>query len=121
MNIEQILQLSQAGFTAEQITALAPLISQPAQAAPAAAPAPAPAPAPATQEPAAQVPAQEAPAKQAPAKQEPAAPTMDDVMDMLKKMQSSMYANAIMGSQQPQVNTASAEDILATIVAPTKK
>ena len=119
MNIEQILQLSQAGFTAEQITALAPLIAQPAQAAPAAAPAPAPAPA--TQEPAAQVPAQEAPAKQAPAKQEPAAPTMDDVMDMLKKMQSSMYANAIMGSQQPQVNTASAEDILATIVAPTKK
>lgn len=117
MNVEQILQLSKAGFTAEQITALVPMIAD--------------TPVVAKKEDSVQKPieasktavlAQEA-AKAPTVNQstvEPSAPTMDDVMSMLRKMQSAMFAGAINGSQLPQVSLPKAEDILATIVAPTK-
>ena len=99
MTFEQIIQLSQAGFTAEQIAAIAPLVTS----------------APAT--PAANVPA--IPAANVPAT--PAAePTTADILKEISKLTSAITANAVLNSNQPAVNNQSAEDLLASIVIPTK-
>lgn len=104
MTIPEIIALAQAGFSAQQIAAMA--------AAPAPAPDPAPAPAPAP------VP------KPAPA---PApAPAADPVADMLSKLgvqmtnlTSAIQSSNLLSAQQPQPQTA--DEILATIIAPPKK
>lgn len=98
MQTSDILTLAKAGFTAEQIAALAS-VAAPAE--PAAPVAPA---APATPE-------------------APAAPAADPVFDkLLAQMQGltqAVQSNGIMQSAQPQQQTA--EDVLASIINPPKK
>lgn len=100
MNVNDIIALAHAGFTAQQISAIAQAVSE----APAA-PAPA-APAPA------------APA--APAPEIPAAPQQPDFFNQLLSkidgLTTTMQANAITYSQQPA--QPSEHDILAEIICP---
>lgn len=113
MTIEQILQLSQAGFTAEQITALAPLM---AQQAPAPAPAPAPTPAPAQAPAPAPTPAPE------PTPAPTTAPaTLDSVLAQLAQLTTTIQASNIAQTQQPAQPVVKPEDILASIIAPPAK
>lgn len=111
MNVSDILALAKAGFTAQQIAALSGAISS----APAAAPVePAPTPAPAIPAPA----ATSEPAAAAPAA--PAAP--DATAEILKQLgiiSTQLTTNNIMGSNQPAPQ--SADQILATIIAPPTK
>lgn len=98
MTRDDILTLARAGFTADQIAALASIN------APAPQPAPAPAPAPAQQP---------APAP---------APQPDHVAEILTKLgvlTDAIQSNGILGSNQPPAQTP--DDILATIIAPSKK
>ena len=121
MTIEQIIQLTKAGFNADQITALAPLISGNVE----------------KQEPK-QEPKQEE--KQEPKqeeKQEPEQeekqepkhvekqeekqnPTMSDIMAQIANLTKAITANAIINSNQPESKGGSAEDALASIVIPGK-
>ena len=109
MTIEQIIQLTQAGFNAEQITALAPLISgnvekqeQKQEE---------------KQEPK-QEPKQEE--KQEPKQEEKQNPTMSDIMAQIANLTKAITANAIINSNQPESKGGSAEDALASIVIPGK-
>ena len=109
MTIEQIIQLTQAGFNADQITALAPLISGNVE----------------KQE-------QKQEEKQEPKqeeKQEPKQeqkqeekqnPTMSDIMAQIANLTKAITANAIINSNQPESKGGSAEDALASIVIPGK-
>ena len=109
MTIEQIIQLTQAGFNAEQITALAPLISGNVE----------------KQE-------QKQEEKQEPKqeeKQEPKQeqkqeekqnPTMSDIMAQIANLTKAITANAIINSNQPEIKGGTAEDALASIVIPGK-
>ena len=109
MTIEQIIQLTQAGFNADQITALAPLISGNVE----------------KQE-------QKQEEKQEPKqeeKQEPKQeqkqeekqnPTMSDIMAQIANLTKAITANAIINSNQPEIKVGSAEDALASIVIPGK-
>lgn len=116
MNVNDIIALARAGFTAQQISAIAQAV--PAVAAPAAPAAPAVAApaAPAVAAPAAPVPA--APA--APAPEVPAAPQQPDFFNQLLSkidgLTTTMQANAIMNSNQPAHPTE--QDILAEIICP---
>lgn len=109
MTIEQVIQLTQAGFNAEQITALAPLISgnvekqEPKQEE--------------KQEPK-QEPKQEE--KQEPKQEEKQDPTMSDIMAQIANLTKAITANAIINSNQPESKGGSAEDALASIVIPGK-
>ena len=117
MTIEQIIQLTQAGFNADQITALAPLISgnvekqeqkqEPKQEE--------------KQEPKQeekQEPKQEE--KQEPKQEEKQNPTMSDIMAQIANLTKAITANAIINSNQPEIKGGSAEDALASIVIPGK-
>ena len=113
MTIEQIIQLTQAGFNADQITALAPLISgnvekqEPKQEE--------------KQEPKQeekQEPKQEE--KQEQKQEEKQNPTMSDIMAQIANLTKAITANAIINSNQPENKGNSAEDALASIVIPTK-
>ena len=95
MTIEQIIQLTQAGFNADQITALAPLISGEAKPEPKPEPEPKPNP-------------------------EPAPATLEGVMRQIAALTQAITANAIINTNQPGSNTDSAEDALASIVIPGK-
>ena len=109
-----ILTLSKAGFTAQQIAGLSMIANQ--QSAPAVqAPA---VQAPAVQAPAVQAPAVQAPAVQAPAVQAPAvqAPAVDPVLAELQKLTGLMQNGNIVGSTMPQPQTP--EEILAEIINP---
>lgn len=128
MTFEQIIQLSQAGFTAEQIAAIAPLISS-GVASPAVPATPtAPSTTPSTETPA--VPATPTvpvtptvpavPAVPTTPTVPSTEPTMADVIKQLGLLTSAINANAIINSNQPANNPASAEDALASIVMPTK-
>ena len=109
MTIEQIIQLTQAGFNADQITALAPLISGNVE----------------KQE-------QKQEEKQEPKqeeKQEPKQeqkqeekqnPTMSDIMAQIANLTKAITANAIINSNQPEIKGGTAEDALASIVIPGK-
>lgn len=113
MTIEQIIQLTQAGFNADQITALAPLISGNVE-----------------KQEEKQEPKQEE--KQEPKqeeKQEPKQvekqeekqnPTMSDIMAQIANLTKAITANAIINSNQPESKGGSAEDALASIVIPGK-
>ena len=105
MTIEQIIQLTQAGFNADQITALAPLISGNVE----------------KQEPKQeekQEPKQEE--KQEQKQEEKQNPTMSDIMAQIANLTKAITANAIINSNQPENKGNSAEDALASIVIPTK-
>lgn len=113
MTIEQIIQLTQAGFNADQITALAPLISgnvekqeqkqeqkqEPKQEEK-------------------QEPKQEQ--KQEEKQEEKQNPTMSDIMAQIANLTKAITANAIINSNQPEIKGGSAEDALASIVIPGK-
>ena len=112
MTPEDILTLAKAGFTSDQIAALAS-VSKTQQAAPATTPAPAPATA-----------AEQTPAP-APAAAPPAAPAPtpaaqpDQTAEILRKLgvlTDAIQSSAILQSNQPQQQ--SADDILAEIIRP---
>ena len=105
MTIEQIIQLTQAGFNADQITALAPLISGNVE----------------KREPKQeekQEPKQEE--KQEPKQDDKQNPTMSDIMAQIANLTKAITANAIINSNQPEIKGGSAEDALASIVIPGK-
>ena len=109
MTIEQIIQLTQAGFNAEQITALAPLISGNVEKQEQ------------KQEPKQeekQEPKQEE--KQEQKQEEKQNPTMSDIMAQIANLTKAITANAIINSNQPESKGGSAEDALASIVIPGK-
>lgn len=109
MTIEQIIQLTQAGFNADQITALAPLISGNVEKQEQ------------KQEPKQeekQEPKQEE--KQEPKQEEKQNPTMSDIMAQIANLTKAITANAIINSNQPESKGGSAEDALASIVIPGK-
>ena len=97
MTIEQIIQLTQAGFNADQITALAPLISGNVE----------------KQE-------QKQEEKQEPKQEEKQNPTMSDIMAQIANLTKAITANAVINSNQPEIKGGSAEDALASIVIPGK-
>lgn len=113
MTIEQIIQLTQAGFNADQITALAPLISgnvekqeqkqeqkqEPKQEEK-------------------QEPKQEE--KQEQKQEEKQNPTMSDIMAQIANLTKAITANAVINSSQPEIKGGTAEDALASIVIPGK-
>lgn len=109
MTIEQIIQLTQAGFNADQITALAPLIAgntEPQE----------------QQKPQEQ---QEQPKPQEPQEQpkpqeQQNSPTMSDIMAQIANLTKAITANAIINSNQPEIKGGTAEDALASIVIPGK-
>ena len=104
-----ILTLSKAGFTAQQIAGLSMIANQPTTPV---------VQAPAVQAPAVQAPAVQAPAVQAPAVQAPAvqAPAVDPVLAELQKLTGLMQNGNIVGSNMPQPQTP--EEILAEIINP---
>ena len=111
MTPEDILTLAKAGFTSDQIAALAS-VSKTQQAAPATTPAPAPATAPE------QTPAPAPAAAPAPAPAPtPAAP--DQTSEILRKLgvlTDAIQSSGIINSTQPAAETA--DDILAAIIRP---
>lgn len=112
MTIEQIIQLTQAGFNADQITALAPLISGNVE----------------KQEQKQEPKQEEKQEQKQEEKQEPKQekseekqnPTMSDIMAQIANLTKAITANAIINSNQPENKGNSAEDALASIVIPTK-
>lgn len=116
MTIEQIIQLTQAGFNADQITALAPLISGNVEKQE-------------QKQEEKQEPKQEEKQEQKQEeKQEPKQekqeekqnPTMSDIMAQIANLTKAITANAIINSNQPEIKGGSAEDALASIVIPGK-
>ena len=101
MTIEQIIQLTQAGFNADQITALASLISGNVE----------------KQEPKQE---EKQEPKQEEKQEEKQNPTMSDIMAQIANLTKAITANAIINSNQPENKGNSAEDALASIVIPTK-
>lgn len=101
MNISDVLALSKAGFTPEQITALAPVLGREAGPAPVPAPDPAPDPAP-----------EPAPAP---------APAQDDMPAWADKLINTLQAVALTTAQNPPIKSADelANDALAQIINPT--
>lgn len=101
MKFEDVVALAKAGYTADQIAKMAPLAEkqQPAQIEQ---------PAPAVQQPAAQI------EQPAPAVQQP-----DPILAALEKLTNAVQANGIMRAEQPA--EPSEEEILASIIMPTRK
>ena len=120
MNIADVVTLARAGFTADQIARMYATPAPVAQVAPA--PVAQVAPAPVAQvapTPVAQV-APTPVAQVAPAPVAQVAPTPDNnpVMEQLKMLTATLQANAILNSNQPKQETV--DDILASIINPTK-
>ena len=109
MTIEQIIQLTQAGFSADQITALAPLISGEQKPEPKTDPEPKPEPK-----------TDPEPKPEPKPNPEPAPATLEGVMRQIAALTQAITANAIINTNQPGNNTDSAEDALASIVIPKK-
>ena len=105
MTIEQIIQLTQAGFNADQITALAPLISGNVEKQE-------------QKQEEKQEPKQEE--KQEPKQEDKQNPTMSDIMAQIANLTKAITANAIINSNQPEIKGGTAEDALASIVIPGK-
>ncbi len=99
MNISDVLALSKAGFTPEQITALAPVLGREAVPAPEPVPAPDPAPEP-------------GPAP---------TPAQDDMPAWADKLINTLQAVALTTAQNPPIKSAEelANDALAQIINPT--
>ena len=109
MTIEQIIQLTQAGFNADQITALAPLISGNVEKQE-------------QKQEEKQEPKQEEKQvpKQEQKQEEKQNPTMSDIMAQTANLTKAITANAIINSNQPEIKGGTAEDALASIVIPGK-
>lgn len=109
MTIEQIIQLTQAGFNADQITALAPLISGNVE-----------------KQEQKQEEKQEEKQEQKPEEkqeqkqEEKQNPTMSDIMAQIANLTKAITANAVINSNQPEIKGGTAEDALASIVIPGK-
>ncbi len=109
MTIEQIIQLTQAGFNADQITALAPLISGNVEKQEQ------------KQEEKQEPKQEEKPDLKKEEKQEEKQnPTMSDIMAQIANLTKAITANAVINSNQPESKGGTAEDALASIVIPTK-
>ena len=126
MTIEQIIQLTKAGFSADQITALAPLISGEQKTEPKPEPKPEPEqkPNPKPEQKPNQKPEPKTNPEQKPEPKtnpEPAPATLDGVMKQIAALTQAITANAIINTKQPGISTESAEDALASIVIPTSK
>ena len=110
MKIEQITALKDAGFTAEQIVALAPILTDepPKQEA-------------TKQEAPKQDPPKPEPPKQEPPKQEPEKSPMEDMMSAMKKqfedMMKAVQGAMINGSRQTETEMTAA-DVAASILDP---
>ena len=109
MTIEQIIQLTQAGFNADQITALAPLISGNAEKQDQK-----------QEEKQEEKQEQKQEEKQEQKQEEKQNPTMSDIMAQIANLTKAITANAIINSNQPEIKGGSAEDALASIVIPGK-
>lgn len=103
-SIDEILKLSGAGFTAEQITALAGINVPAPTPTPAPTPAPAPAPTPAP-----------APAPASAPAPAPEAPNIADLMKKISDLSAQVQNAMILQSAQPPVPNNSAEDALSDI------
>ena len=103
MKFEDVVALAKAGYTADQIAKMAPLANKQQPTAP-----DVQQPAPAVQQPAAQI------EQPAPAVQQP-----DPILAALEKLTNAVQANGIMRAEQPA--EPSEEEILASIIMPTKK
>lgn len=97
MKLDDIVALAKAGYTEAQISKLAALEANPA-------PKPAPEPA---QEP------------KTPPTPEPKPDPMEAMLTQLSQLTAAIQANGILGSTQPKQPTA--DDILASIIAPPRK
>ena len=110
MKIEQITALKDAGFTAEQIVALAPILTEEP-----------PKPEPPKQEPPKQDPPKQEPPKQDPPKQEPENSPMVEMMSTIQKQFQDMM-KAVQGAMinvSRQTDTEmTAEDVAASILDP---
>ena len=104
MEIQDILTLARAGFTAQQIAALSQT-THPAQPEPTPAPAPQPHPEPTP-----------APAPQPHPEPQPQTPEVDPIIAALGDIKAAINAQAINNTQQPK--EASAYDALAAIINP---
>lgn len=108
MNINDILQLSQAGFTAEQIQALVPYLSQPAQPAQNAQPA--------------QHAQNAQPAQNAQNVQDMNSMDFNQYIQNIQKsidnLNQTMQANAVKLSTMPETKEQSTDEILASIINP---
>lgn len=102
MKFEDVVALAKAGYTADQIAKMAPLADKQQPAAQIEQPAPA------MQQPAAQI------EQPAPAVQQP-----DPILAALEKLTSAVQANGILRAEQPA--EPSEEEILASIIMPTRK
>ena len=110
MDYAKIVQLVKAGFTAEQIKILAPMFTEPEQAAaPATSPGPAHAPAPEQKQ---TNPAQETPDMAA---------MFGQLLEGINGLKAAMQTSAINNSQLPPTQTQTAEQILAELLAPNNK
>ena len=107
MNINDVIALSRAGFTSEQIAQMA--VAEQQQPAPAADPEPAAPAAPAQPAPAPAAPAAPAPNNQA---------SFDAIMAAIGGLKTQLLQQAIQNSQQPAQQRQSAEDMLASIINP---
>lgn len=105
MKIEQITALKDAGFTAEQIVALAPILTEE----------------PPKQEAPKQEPPKPEPPKQEPPKQEPEKSPMDEMMSAMRKqfedMMKAVQGAMINVSRQTETEM-TAEDVAASILDP---
>lgn len=98
MNIESILKLVEAGFSKDEITALA----QPAK-----------------EEPAKEEPAKEEPVKEEPVKEEPAQDRRyEELLSAMNRLTGAIQAGNILNSNNKEVKEPSAEDILAEVLSP---
>ena len=103
MRIEDVTALARAGYTAQQIAALAQIeLNQKTAPAPADAPAPVPAPAPAP----------------APS---PQGKSWDDVYSVIAGMRQDLNAANLLAAQQNQPAAPTADQIIANIINPPKK
>lgn len=101
MKLDDIVALAKAGYTAEQISKMAALEANP-DPRPVSEPAPEPAPEP-----------------QNPPAQDPKPDPMEAMLTQLSQLTAAIQANGILGSTQPKQPTA--DDILASIIAPPRK
>ena len=105
MKIEQITALKDAGFTAEQIVALAPILTEE----------------PPKQDPQKQDPQKQDPPKQDPPKQEPEKSPMEEMMSAMQKqfqdMMKAVQGAMINGSRQEDTEMTAA-DVAASILDP---
>lgn len=114
MNLQDVLTLCKAGFTAEQISALGAADQSSGQPAPDPAPAPAPDPAPA------------APAAPAPAPDPTPAPTAApdpyaEIMQQLGLLSRQIQNSNLITAQQPPPAELTGDQVLANIIAPPRR